>query len=98
MTAMEKQYLASRLQGLEEQFLAEVNTLEAKVHTLSDALDIAKTECDELADRVTELKSQKIVTKQHSQLYLEGVRQCCIELLSLNVGVKNIEPVIRSVL
>ena len=90
--------MASRLQELEEQFLAEVNTLEAKVHTLSDALDIAKTERDELADRVTELKSQKIVTKQHSQLYLEGVRQCCIELLSLNDGIKNIEPVIRSVL
>ena len=48
MTIMEKQHLASRLQELDEQFLVDVNT---KVHTLSDALDIAKTECDELADQ-----------------------------------------------
>ena len=94
----EKLHLASRLQELEDQFLADINALEAKVHTLCDALDIAKTERNELADRVTELEAQKVVTKQHSQLYLEGVRQCCIELLSLNVGMKNIEPIIRSVL
>ena len=31
-------------------------------------------------------------------LHLEGVRQCCIELLSLNVCMKNIELVLRSVL
>ena len=98
MTAVENLHLVSRLQELEEQFLSEVNSLEAKVRTLSDALDIAKTERDELADRVTELESQKVVTKQHKQLYVEGVRQCCIELLSLNVGIKNIEPVVRSVL
>ena len=86
MTTMENLYLASRLLKLEEQFLAEVtctcNSLEAKVHTLSDALDIAKTERDELADRVSKIESQKVVTKQHGQLYLESVRQCCIELLS----------------
>ena len=98
MAATENVHLASRLLEVEEHILAEVNSLEAKVHTLSESLDIAKTERDELADRLTELESQKVVTKQHSQLYLEGVRQCCIELLSLNVSMKNIEPVIRSVL
>ena len=50
---MENLHLASRLLELEEQFLAEVNSLEAKVHTLSDALDVAKTERDELANRVS---------------------------------------------
>ena len=30
--------------------------------------------------------------------YLDSVRTCCIELLSLNVGIKNVEPVIISVL
>ena len=30
--------------------------------------------------------------------YLDSVRACCIELLSLNIGIKNVEPVIRSVL
>ena len=64
IAATENLHLVTRLQELEEQFLAEVNTLEAKVHTLSDALHIAKAKHDELADRVTELESQKIVTKQ----------------------------------
>ena len=59
MTTMEKLHLASRLQELEEHFSAEVNTLEANVLTLSDALDTAKTKRDELADCVTELESQK---------------------------------------
>ena len=95
---MDNLHLTSRLHELEEQFLVEINTLEAKVHTLSDALDLAKTKRDELADRISRLESQKIMTKQHKQLYLEGVRQCCTELLSLNVGMKNIEPVIKSVL
>ena len=29
---------------------------------------------------------------------MDNVRQCCIELLALNVGIRNVEPVIRSVL
>ena len=37
-------------------------------------------------------------TKAHKQLYLDNVRQCCLELLSLNVGIRQVEPVIRSVL
>ena len=38
MVATENLHLVTRLQELEEQLLAEVNTLEAMVHTLSDAL------------------------------------------------------------
>lgn len=64
MTTMENLHLASRLLELEEQFLAEVNSLEAKVHTLSDALDVAKTERDELADCVSEIESQKVRSNQ----------------------------------
>ena len=30
--------------------------------------------------------------------YQDNIRQCCMELLSLNISVLNIEPVIRSVL
>ena len=68
MATTENVHLASRLLEVEEHILAEVNSLEAKVHTLSESLDIAKTERDELADRLTELESQKVVTKQHSYI------------------------------
>ena len=37
-------------------------------------------------------------TKEHQNKYLDSVRQCCIELLSMNVGIKNVEPGIRCVL
>ena len=33
-----------------------------------------------------------------SQLYTDNVRQCCLELLSMNVGILQVDPVIRSVL
>ena len=84
----------SRLQELEDH----ISTLEATVKNLNGSLDIAKTERDELAEHITELESPKVKTKQHSQLYLDGVRQCCIELMSFNVSMKHVEPVIRSVL
>jgi len=94
----EKLQMQSKLQELEEHFSKRINALEAKVKELSDALDIARSERDKLAERLTEIQSQKLRTKEHRQLYLDRVRQCCIELMSLNVGMKQIEPVIRSVL
>ena len=66
MTATEKLHLASRIEELGEQFLKEVSSLEAKVHFLSSALDVAKTEQDELGDRVSQLESETVLTKQHS--------------------------------
>ncbi len=50
---------------------------------------------DILAERLTEIESGRT---EHPQRYLDSVRQCCIELLSYNVGVRQVEPVIRSVL
>ena len=94
----EKLQMQSKLQELEEQFSKHTNALEVEVKELSDALDIARSERDKLAERLTKIQSQKLRTKEHRQLYLDQVRQCCIELMSLNVGMKEIEPVIRSVL
>ena len=94
----EKLQMQSKLQELEEQFSKHTNALEVEVNELSDALDIARSERDKLAERLTKIQSQKLRTKEHRQLYLDQVRQCCIELMSLNVGMKEIEPVIRSVL
>ena len=37
------------------------------------------------------------MTFEHGK-YSDGVRQCCLELLSMNVGVKNVDPIIRTVL
>ena len=47
---------------------------------------------------IEELESHTFETKEHKQKYLDNVRQCCIELLGMNVGISNVEPIIRCVL
>ena len=49
-------------------------------------------------ERLNELDTKLLKTKEHKQLYLDNVRQCCLELLSLNVGIRQVEPIIRSAL
>ena len=52
-----------------------------------------------LFERLQELEFHTFETKEHQKKYLDdNIRACCIELLSLNVGINNVEPVIRSVL
>ena len=46
----------------------------------------------------SKIEDGKIETQVHSQLYTDNVRQCCLELLSMNVGIQQVDPVIRSVL
>lgn len=43
------------------------------------------------------IKLKSTIHTKHGQTFLDGVRQCCIELLSTNVATKQVEPVIRSV-
>ena len=89
------------MMDMEEHFMPQhIERLEAKISDISTSLDLAKSDHDHLADRIHQLESERLSTKQHQQFerYLDNVRQCCIELLSLNVGVKQIGPVIRSVL
>ena len=65
---------------------------------MSSALDAAHDDCYQLYHRVAELEVGMLETMTHKRKYLDNVRQCCAELLSMNVGVANIEPVVRSVL
>ena len=52
----------------------------------------------QLRDEMDEiLKSDEIVTFEHGK-YTDNVRACIYELLSLNVGVRNVAPIIRCVL
>ena len=62
-------------------------------------LDALEDESLELCETVEKLltESEEIATFERGK-YLDNIRACCYELLSFNVGVKNIEKVIRSVL
>lgn len=69
-----------------------------KVAELNAALENVEYDHDCLFQRLSELETHMFETKQHHMKYLDRVRKCCIELLSMNVGVNHVEPVIRSVL
>ena len=61
---------------------------------------IAQLEQDNLhlRDTVNEITSSTdIVTFEHGK-YTDDIRTCCYELLSLNVGIRNVVPVIKAVL
>jgi len=68
--------------------------LELTKSSLCDSED--KYEC--MLERLQEFESKCFETKGHQMKYLDNVRQCCLEVISLNFGVKNVEPAIRCVL
>ena len=75
-----------------------VQGLNKDVISLKQSLQHSENNYERLLERLQEQESHVFKTKEHQKKYLDSVRACCIELLSLNVGIKNVEPVIRSVL
>ena len=70
-----------------------------KLHVvISECIEETKIERDELSERLSQVESKVVGTKTHKQLYNDNVRQCCMELMTFNVGMKQVEPVIKSVL
>ena len=75
--------------------------LNSNISDLEEVIKEKEYECDNLLlenKELTEEQSKKSVPTFESGKFNDSVRQCCIELLSLNVGVRNVEPIIRSVL
>ena len=88
----------SQLLKMENCFDACMELLEKRKEDLMREVEIGRNERDQLVERLREFKSQTLKTKQNKQLYPDSVRQCCMELMSLNVSIQNVEKVIRSVL
>ena len=49
-------------------------------------------------EELIEAQTTETVSTFDSGRFKDSVRQCCIELLSLNVGICNVEPIIRTVM
>ena len=62
-------------------------------------VELNKTQVEhiQLQEKLDEVRQDKVDTKVHSQLYADNVQQCCLELLSMYVGILQLDPVIRSV-
>ena len=83
---------------LESEHSSKIIFLENEIKQLHAILKEKESTTEQLFERLNEIDGKLLKTKAHKQLYLDNVRQCCLELLSLNVGIRQVEPVIRSVL
>ena len=83
---------------MKEKFDARAEVHDKQVSDLKGALECTRNEYDLLHGRVNDLESACFETKGHKMKHLDNIRQCCMELLSLNVGVLNVEPIIWCVL
>ena len=94
----ERTGLESKVEDIECKFGEKLEAIEAEIAFMAESLTEAKLDRDNFCERISEIESQKLSTKKNRQLYLDSMRQCCMELLSFNVGIRQVEPVIRSVL
>ena len=88
----------SKFVQLESGCNSKIKSLENEITQMHAIIDEKEMATEQLHERLNELDMKLLKTKEHKQLYLDNVRQCCLELLSLNVGIRQVEPVIRSVL
>lgn len=75
-----------------------VSELEATCSHLKEYMEETRIERYELSEQLSQIESKMVVTKTHKQLYNYNVGKCCIKLMSFNVGMKQVKPVIKSVL
>ena len=82
-----------------EDFKEQARDMTVKCGELSKEIAFLRNEVDVQQNIIDELlgSDQMIVTKVDGK-YTDEVRQCCFDLLSMNVGVWNIQPVIKAVL
>ena len=83
---------------LESECNSRIIFLENEIKELRTILKKKEYTTEQLSERLNELDKKVLKTKEHKQLYHDNVRQCCLDLLGLNVGIRQVEPVIRSVL
>ena len=67
--AVEREELLCKMTDMEEHFMQHIERLEAKILDMSTSLDLAKSDRDHLADRLHQLESERLNTKQHQQRY-----------------------------
>ena len=88
----------SKFEELQSNYDLKIKMLKTEITQLHTSLDEKQSTSEQLRERLNEIDTKLLKTKEHKQLYLDNVRQRCLELLSLNVGIRQVEPVIRSVL
>ena len=90
-----------KLDHLSEEFDEMQRSLYRRIRDLERTVKDKENECDLLQLENEELMHampERSISTFHSGKFDDSVRQCCFRLLSLNVGARNVEPIIRCVL
>ena len=80
----------------EDQQVQEIVEQQQKIEELNEEVEQLERDNFDLRETVEEImvSNDEILTFQHGK-YIADIRACCYELLSLNVGVRNVAPVIK---
>ena len=82
----------------EEEICQHCHELEQENTELKQQILDLKEANAQLLDEVNQLQTSKITVTYKDGKYTDDVRICVMELLSRNVGIKQVEPVIRAVM
>ena len=86
---LDAQQIDEQLQELQQASHSSIQQLEAKIKTQSVIIDKLQSENTELKEEIARLQERRVVTFEAGR-YTDEVRQCYLELLSMNVGVNNV--------
>ena len=81
-TSLENTDVHSQLSKMETEFSSKTTELQAKIEVLITEVELARHERDILSERLDDIQTGTICTKE-GQKFIDSVRQCCIELLSV---------------
>lgn len=87
-----------RVGEVNHQTSAKKAELRQEMESLKKKISSLDSDNAEMSETLESILSSKEITTFESGRYTDDVRACVYELLSLNVGVRNIAPVIRCVL
>ena len=91
-------YWKSKVQGLKEGNTGKTKDLHHEIGLLKDKISSLDLENAEMNQELQDILSCEEISTFEGGKYTDSVRACVYELLSLNVGVKNIAPTIRCVI
>ena len=90
--------LYDRLNDIQGEFGNIVDDLKQSLKVKDSAYEALLIENEQLLEEQAEASTVVSTFDYQTGAFKDAVRQCCMELLSLNVGARNIEPIIRSVM
>ena len=90
-------YWKERVQDVKSQTSAKKIALRLEVESLKEKISSLHLDNAEMNERIESILTEDIITFEAGK-YTNDVRACIYELLSLNVGVRNVPQIIRSVL